>query len=125
MQLVEVGQVAHADLEEIVEIAGDDVAVEHDGELLHRFLEGAEALRRRAVEHDADDGERALLDLVRIDLRPDAGDVALGEQALDTAVAGGGAGVHPLGDLGIAHAPVRLQQAQDSEVGPVEFCLHE
>ena len=62
VQAVEVGDVAHADLEEIVEVAGDQVAVEHEGQGADRRLEGGEAVGGGAVEHHADQHQRAALD---------------------------------------------------------------
>src|SRR5438270_6206351 len=50
---VEILHVADSDLEEIVEVAGDEVTVEHELQPGDRLLEDRKAFRRRAVEHDA------------------------------------------------------------------------
>ena len=106
MEAIEIRHVAHAYLEEVVEITGDQMAVEDHRHGADRCLERGEALRCRAIQHDPDDDQCPSADLVRHDLRADRTDVARHEQALRAAMAGRGAGVHPLRDLGVAHPPV-------------------
>jgi hypothetical protein len=48
-----------ADFQQIVKVAGDQIAVENILHLQYRALERSEALGRRSVEHDADHHERA------------------------------------------------------------------
>jgi hypothetical protein len=40
-------------------------------------------------------------------------------------MAGRGAGVHPLGDSGVSHAPIRLQQTENFEIDFVELIADE
>ena len=54
-------------------------------------------------------------------MRAHSADVTLFEQPLRPAMAGRGAGVHPLGDLGVSHAPIRLQKTENFEIDFVEL----
>lgn len=64
----------------------------HDG-----ALERREALRRRAVEDDADHDQRAAIDLVRCNHLPDLREEALTEEPLRSPMAGRRTGTHALG----------------------------
>src|ERR1700751_4952794 len=63
MDVVEILHVADPDFQEVVEVTGDEVAVEHEFQLCRRLLKQRKTLRRRSVEHDADHHKRALADL--------------------------------------------------------------
>src|SRR6266702_4539070 len=121
---VEMLHVADADLEEVVEVAGDEVAVEHEFQLGDRLLEDGKALRRRAVEHDADHHQRALPYLLRRDHGADGGDEAVLEQALGAAVAGGGADRDGFGEAGVTEPTAILKQSQYLTVDAVESGWH-
>jgi hypothetical protein len=54
-------------------------------------------------------------------LRAHSADVTLFEQPLRPAMAGRGAGVHPLGNLCVSHAPIRLHQTENFEIHFVEL----
>jgi len=58
-------------------------------------------------------------------MRSDRRNVAFTEQPLDPAMAGGGAGVDPLGDIRVGEPAVGLKKTQDFEIGPVEIIRHE
>ena len=54
MDALEIVDVAGADFQEIIEIAGYQMAIEHAFQLRGRLFEGGKALRRGTVEHDTD-----------------------------------------------------------------------
>src|SRR5438067_7595739 len=54
MDAVEILHVADANLEEIVEIAGHQMAIQHEFQLRDCSLEGGKTVRCGAVEHHAD-----------------------------------------------------------------------
>ena len=110
-----------ADLEEIVEIAGHQMTVEHEFQFRDRGFEGGKTLRRGTVEHDADHDQRAVADPARRNHGADAGDKTLVEQPLGAAVAGGGADADRFGEFGIAEPPVILKQAQHLQVDTIKF----
>ena len=119
VQTVEIGHVTDPDLEEIVEISRNQMAIEHESQAANGGLELGKALGRRAVEHDADHDKGSAIDLLRRDLGPHAGDIAFGEQALGTPVTGGGADIHPLRELGVTETAIAVQEAENFLVDPV------
>ena len=125
MDAVEILHVADADLEEVVEIAGHQVAIQHEFQLRDRPLEGGKAFRCGAVEHDADHDEGPLADLPRRHHRPDPCYEPLVEQALGAPVTGRGADTGRFGQLGIGQPAAILQQTQYLKVDAVESAGHE
>lgn len=123
VQAVEVGHVAHANLQHVVEVASDQMAVEHEGELARRLLELSEALRCRAVQHHADHDQRAAPDLVRRHHRPHAADIALREKPLGTPMTGGRRGVGALRQFRVGQPAILLQQLEDLQVDAIEVIL--
>ena len=119
---VEVLDVLDPDLEEIVEVAGDEIAFQHKGETFDRGLEVGEAFRRRAVEHDADDDQHTALDLVGIDEGRRTGDVVVREKPMNATVAGRRAERHPPRQFGIADPGIGLQFTQQTAV---DFVQHD
>ena len=77
MDAVEIRHVLDPDFQEIVEVAGDQVAIEDEFQFRNGFFERCEALGGRAIEHDADHDQRAPRDLLRHDDRANAFDVTL------------------------------------------------
>jgi hypothetical protein len=93
--------VTDADFQEVVEVAGHQMAVEHEFKFRHRPFEVCEALRRRAVQHDADHDERAAIDFSGVDDRAHLRDIALLQQPLRSPVASRRADVNRLRELRI------------------------
>ena len=116
---VEILHVADADLEEVIEIAGHQMAVEHEFQFGDRLFEGGKTLRRGTVEHDADHDQRALADPARRHHGADPDDKTLVVQPLGAAMTGRGADADRFGEFGIAEPPVILKQTQHLEVDTV------
>ena len=123
MQLVEVADVADADLQEEIEVAGDQMAIQHEPQFPDREFESPKTLRRRTVEHHADNHQRAALEFFRRQLGSDAADEAFVEKPLRAAVTGGRADVNRRGEVGVGDAAVTLQQLQDFAVDAVDSGL--
>ena len=125
---VEILHVADPDLEKVVEVTRDEVAIQEFAHGRHRVLEVCEAFRCGAVENDADHDERLQTDGCWIDPRLNVRDVTFIEQALGAAVAGGGADIHFRSEFRIRETPVALELAKDIAVNPVETgngrCFH-
>jgi hypothetical protein len=120
MKPIEVRHIAHPNFQEVVEVAGDEMAVQNERQLPYRRLECREALGRGSIENDTDHNKSAARDAVRRNFSSDRADVAFLEEALRTPVAGRGTHVGLLCQLGVGSAPIPLQELQNSPVRPVQ-----
>ena len=66
MQAIEIRHVAHAQLEEIIEVPRHQMAIEDKRQFRDGVLEVREAIRRRAIEHHADNHKGCALDAMRV-----------------------------------------------------------
>jgi hypothetical protein len=120
MQAAEISDVANANFQEIVEVAGHQIAVEHKGQGGDGVLEIGETVARGAVEHDADNGHGTAIHESGRNLGADRADEALPEQPLRAAMTGGRADIRLLGQLGIREPAVTLQQLQNPAIDAIE-----
>ena len=121
MQAAEIVHVADADFQEIVEVPGHQMAVDDERHFQRRTFERRKTLRGRAVQHHTDNGQRAQPDGFRRNGSPGAGDIAVIEQALGTAVAGRRAGIDLFRQVRVGNPCIRLQDAENPEVSAVEL----
>lgn len=117
---VEVLHVSDSNFQQIVEITGDQVAIENILHPKHSAFEGCEALRCGPVEHDADHDKSSEADLGRRDVHPNARDEALIEKALRPPVARGRADVDALRQFGIGQPSISLQRAQNFHIDTID-----
>ncbi len=120
MQPVEINNISHAYLQEVIEIASHKMAIEHDWQIPDRCFEGAEALRCGAVEHNSYEGEGPPVDPMWRNLGPHGTNVSICEQPLDPTVAGRWTGIHPFCNVSIAETPVSLKQTENFQICPVK-----
>jgi hypothetical protein len=125
VQAVEVGDVAHPDFQKVVEVTGDEMAIEHEGQFRNRSFERAEALGGRAIEDDPDHDERTAVDALRRDLGAHRPYVSAVEEPLRPAVTGRRAGIYFLRELGVRQPAITLQLFENPAVDPVEVIAHE
>src|SRR6516225_1877911 len=112
--------VGHAGLDQVVEAAGHQVALEDLGPGLDGRLEGVHDVRRGAIEQHLDEHHHAGAQLVRVQPGFVAEDEVLARQALHALEHRRGRQVHLLGELQVADAAVALQHAQDAGVDLVD-----
>jgi hypothetical protein len=121
VETVEIGHVADPDLEEIIEISRDHMAIEDDRQPTDCVLELCKALGRRTIKYHPDHDKGAAIDPVRYDLGPNTRNVTVGEQALSTAVTGGRTHIHPFRQFSVTKAAISLQEAENILVDPVKL----
>jgi hypothetical protein len=108
----------HAGLDQVVEAARDEVALEDLGPHLHRGLEGVHHVGRGAVEHDLDEDHHPGPELVGLSRPRNPGCSRRVRRLTRSSTAVGDK--LPLSQLQVGDAPVFLQNAQDSGVDLVE-----
>ena len=114
--------VPHHHLELVIRIvAGDEVALQHLGQILDGAIEVLEPLRSVPVHGDVNVGGEGQPQLAGIE----QGDMGIDEtgilQRLDPARAGGGGEPDQLGQLQVADAAIFLHQLQNMPVYTIKF----
>ena len=112
--------VGDAGLDQIVEAAGHHVAFEDLRRPAHGGGELLEHVRRRLVEGDLDEDQELEPEPARIELRAEAGDVALPLQPLQALAGRGRRQADALGEVDRRDAALRLQNDEDAPVGAVD-----
>jgi hypothetical protein len=120
VELSEIGDVLDSNLDKEVEVTGHQMAIKHKRQFPDRRFKGRKALLRRAVEHHADNDERAAVNLVWRNIGPHGADIALLKQPLGPPVARGRTDVGGLGQIGVRHPSVALQAAKQAQVDAVD-----
>ena len=108
-QLAVRGHLVDPRFHQVVEVAADQVAFQHVGQLEHRAAELLEGVAGFVVQADLDEHQQAGLELLRIEPRVVAHDDAVALQAPYSLGAGGGRQADALAQLGEADAAVFLE----------------
>jgi hypothetical protein len=120
MDVVEIRNIADPNLQKIIEIASDEVAIKHKLQFRNCFLEGAEALRRRSIENHSDHHQGAAINFLRSHERANARYVALLKEPLDAPMACRRAYGDEVSEIGVRQPTVFLQMTQYLQIGTVE-----
>ena len=116
-----VGHVSGHDPDEVVGITGHQMAAQGFGNLEHGGLELVEVVLLLAGERDLDEHGRALPEARTIDRGAVATDHARFFEPSDPAKTGRRGQVDTLGERGMRHASVGLQEVEDGSVGCIEI----
>ena len=110
--------IAHGDLEQVVVLAGDVVALQHFWNLLDRRAEVVDLLDLVQLQRNLDEAEHVEAEPLAVEERHIAADEALFLQPADARVHRGRRKIQPPRQFGVGDARVGLQFAQKA---PVEF----
>ena len=120
-QLAVRGHLGNPCLDQVIEIARDQVALEHVRQLQYGTSELFESVARLVVEADLDEHQQAALQMLRIEPGVVAHDDPFALQAPDPLGAGGGRQADLFAQFSKRDAPISLQDAQDIAVNLVQF----
>ena len=118
-----IADVSSNDMDEIVEIACHEMTADDFGYSCDRRLKFVEMILVLTVEGDLDEDRGPEPDPRTVDRSVVAADDAGALKSADAAQTGAGRKVDPLGDGGVGHAPVALEQRDDLLVGHIKI-LH-
>ena len=119
VQLLEGGQVAGDDVEQVVGIAEQPLCLNHLRHVRQRGLEGLDGVVIAVAQGDEDDGGEIQPEVHRVETGVIALDGAGLLQRPDPAVAGGDAESDPLCQLGDGKAPVGLELGKNPAINLV------
>ena len=114
-----IADVGSNDMDEIVEVACHEMTADDFGYRCDRRLKFVEMILVLTVERDLDEDRGSEPDPLAVDCRVVATDDA-GLKSANAAQTGAGRKMDPLGDGGVSHAPIALEQGDDLLVGCIK-----
>jgi hypothetical protein len=113
--------VGDARFQQIVEPAGDHVALDDLVRGQHGVLEALKDVCRRVIERDLSEGEQLLAEEARIEPREIAFDESVALQAADALDARRKREIDGAGELRDGEPPIGLQQREELAVDPIQL----